>query len=309
MEYVPLQAPGVFVPLFFAATSFQSLLSLHVVEALVIFTLLFFSGFIINALADVEVDTKYKTYVSDAVRVLGEKKLKIFIVIHVALALLLTLHLSFVFNNYWLILWVSVATFFGLAYSVKPFHFKVRGLLQFSLMIFSIIMVSFIYYIINGTPSIPALFVFLSFLIVTHGIELVNQTQDYIDDKESGLLTPAVRWGITPTLIASLIIALIGIIFGIIGFYYLYMDLPNLIIFGNVVGFEFLLIISIIILIFTYYVPLIGTWRFIKISKQNITNVDKILFIKKNLNYPIWQFTGIFGVTFIATLFFIWKII
>ena len=83
----------------------------------------------------------------------------------------------------------------------------------------SIIGVSFIYYVIGGTPSIPVLFVFLSFLIATHGIELVNQTQDYLDDKESGLLTPAVRWGITPTLTASLIISLIGIIFGIVGFF------------------------------------------------------------------------------------------
>ena len=86
MEYIPLQAPGVFVPLFIAATSLQDLLSLHIVEALVIFTLIFFSGFIINALSDVEVDSKYKTYVSEAVNTLGKKTLMILIVIHVALA-------------------------------------------------------------------------------------------------------------------------------------------------------------------------------------------------------------------------------
>ena len=93
MEYIPLEAPGVFVPLFIAATSFQDLLSVHVVEALIIFMLLFFAGFIINALTDVEVDSKYKTYISDSVNVLGKKTLENLIVIHVALALLLTLHL------------------------------------------------------------------------------------------------------------------------------------------------------------------------------------------------------------------------
>ncbi len=42
MEYIPLQAPGVFVPLFIAATSFQDLLNLYVVEALVNFYVIIF---------------------------------------------------------------------------------------------------------------------------------------------------------------------------------------------------------------------------------------------------------------------------
>ena len=309
MEYIPLQAPGVFVPLFFAATSLQDLLSLHVVEAFIIFTLIFFSGFIINALADVETDKKYKSYISDAVGVLGEKTMVKLIIIHVGLALLLTLHLSVVYNDYWLIFWVSIATFFGLAYSVKPFHFKVRGILQFSLMIWSIIMVSFIYYVIGGTPSMPILFVFLSFLIATHGIELVNQVQDYLDDKEAGVKSPAVRWGVTKTLIASLIITIIGIVLGLVGFYILFSDLPNLVIFGSVVSFELLFATTVIILFLTYYLPLKGTLKFIKISLQGKTLEHKIMLIKKQLNYPIWQLTGILGVTFISTLFFIWKIV
>jgi len=233
----------------------------------------------------------------------------ILIVAHVAIALLLTLHLSIVFSNYLLLFLVSVTTFFGLAYSVKPFHFKIRGPLQFSLMIFSIIMVSLVYYVIGGTSTMPVLFVFLSFLIVHHGIELVNQAQDYLDDKEVGLKTPAVRYGVTPTLIASLVITLIGIALGIIGFYILYTDLPNLVIFGSSVSFEALFVVTVVILALAYYIPLKGTWKFIKISLQNKTAEQKISLIKKQLNYPVWQLTGVLGVTFIATLFFIWKIV
>ena len=44
-------------------------------------------------------------------------------------------------------------------------------------------MVSLVYYVIGGTPSMPVLFVFLRFLIVHHGIELVNQAHDYLEDK------------------------------------------------------------------------------------------------------------------------------
>ena len=170
-------------------------------------------------------------------------------------------------------------------------------------------MVSLVYYVIGGTPTIPVLFVFLSFLIVHHGIELVNQAQDYLDDKEVGLKTPAVRYGVTPTLIASLVITLIGIALGIIGFYILYTDLPNLVIFGSSVSFEALFVVTVVILALAYYIPLKGTWKFIKISLQNKTAEQKISLIKKQLNYPVWQLTGVLGVTFIATLFFIWKIV
>jgi 4-hydroxybenzoate polyprenyltransferase len=309
MEYIPLEAPGVFVPLFIAATTLQDLLSIHVVEALIIFMLLFFSGFIINALTDVEVDSKYKTYISNSVKILGEKTLIKLIIVHVALSLLLTLHLSIVYNNYWLLMWVSIATFFGLAYSIKPFHFKVKGPLQFSLMIFSIIMVSLVYYVIGGMPSAPVLFVFLSFIIVHHGIELVNQTQDYLDDKKTGLQTPAVRWGITDTLIASFIITLVGLGLGLVGFYYLFIGLRSLEIFSFFVGYEILFVITTIILFFTYLKPLKGTWKFIDLSMQDKTEEEKISFIKKQLNYPRWQLTGVLGVTLIATIFFVWKIV
>ena len=170
-------------------------------------------------------------------------------------------------------------------------------------------MVSLVYYVIGGTFTMPVLFVFLSFLIVHHGIELVNQAQDYLDDKEVGLKTPAVRYGVTPTLIASLVITLIGIALGIIGFYILYTDLPNLAIFGSSVSFEALFVVTVVILALAYYIPLKGTWKFIKISLQNKTAEQKISLIKKQLNYPVWQLTGVLGVTFIATLFFIWKIV
>lgn len=64
-------------------------------------------------------------------------------------------------------------------------------------------MVSLVYYVIGGTPSTPVLFVFLRFLIVHHGIELVNQAHDYLEDKETGLLTPSVGFALKVTLRAK----------------------------------------------------------------------------------------------------------
>lgn len=309
MEYIPLEAPGMFVPFFLGATSIQDIIGFHVVEALVIFMLLFFSGFLINALADIEVDSKYKTFVSDSVRTLGEKTMKTLIVIHVSIAFLLTLHLCYLFNNYWLFLWVLAGTFFGLAYSVEPFHFKVRGVLQFTLMFATFVLIVLLYYVVAGMPPISVLLIFVFFLIVHHGIELVNQTRDYPEDKECGLLTPAVRWGITRTLTMALVLTLVGLGLGFIGFYVLFNDLPSLVIFGYSVSFTLLFIITVITLILAYYTPLKGMWDFIKISLNNETIEQKIILIKNRLNYPKWQFTGIMGVTIVSTLFFVWKIV
>ena len=52
-----------------------------------------------------------------------------------------------------------------------------------------------------------------------------------------------------------------------------------------------------------------NTWKFIKVSLRDLTEDHKILYIKKHLNYPIWQLSGILGITFITSLFFIWKIV
>ena len=309
MEYIQLEGPGVVVPLFLAATSVGGLLTIQVAEALTVFMLMFFSGFMANSLADVEVDSRFKTYISDAVRALGARMLLVLIVAHVSLGMLLTLHLSYVFGNYWLLLWVAVAAFFGLAYSLRPFQFKVRGPMYFSLQIASFIMLSLVYYTIGGRyPPVPVVFIFVSFLVVHTGIELVNQAQDYMDDNECGLRTPAVRWGVTPTLIASFVITFVGLALGAVGFYIFYSDLPNIEILGVSVGFQALFVFTVIAFVAGYSPPLIGTWRFIKMSRQESSPERIVARIKKELNYARWQVTGVVSVTVATTVYFIWKL-
>ena len=309
MEYIQLEGPGVVVPLFLAATSVRDLLTLQVAEALTVFMLAFFSGFMANSLSDVEVDSRFKTYISDAVRTLGAKTLAVLIVVHVSLAMLLTLHISYVFGNYWLLLWVAVAVFFGLAYSLRPFQFKVRGPMYFSLQIASFIMLSLVYYVIGGTfPPVPVVFIFVSFLVVHVGIELVNQARDYLDDKECGLRTPAVRWGVTPTLIAALVVTLVGLGLGAVGFYIFYSTLPDIEILGVTVGFRALFVFTVVAFAAGYSPPLIGTWRFIKMSREEASPERTVARIKKQLNYPRWQMTGVVSVTVATTVYFIWKL-
>jgi 4-hydroxybenzoate polyprenyltransferase len=281
---------------------------LRIVEALAVFALLFASGFLVNSMTDVDVDSRYKTSISDAVGVLGKKALATLIVLHVVVALLLTIDLCHFYRTYWLLLWVSVATFFGITYSIQPFHFKVRGVLQFSLIVFSVIMVSMVYYVVGGVPPLPVLIVFLGFISVHHGIDLVNQAHDYPEDRASGLSTPAVRWGIRPTLIASLVITLIGVSSGLVGFYFVFRELPDLVIFGSTVGFRVLFAVAALVLFVAYSVPVIGTWKIVRGSHEMATEEDRASLIKRQVNYPMWQLTGVLGVTLIGTFFFMWRI-
>ena len=61
------------IPMVLAATALKDLLSIYVLEGILIFGLLYLSGFIINSLTDVEVDRRYKSYISDGVAVLGRR--------------------------------------------------------------------------------------------------------------------------------------------------------------------------------------------------------------------------------------------
>ena len=309
MAYIPAEGPCIFAIFFLGATSIQDLIGLHVIEAIVIFMLLFFSGCLINGIADIEVDSKYKTFISDSVRILGEKTIKTLIIVHVSIAFLLTLHLCYLFNNYWLFLWVLAGTFFGLGYSVKPFHFKVRGVFHVTLMFAVFVLIILLYYVVAGMPTTPVLLVILSFITLHYGITLVDQTQDYLEDKESGLLTPSVRWGVTRTLTTALVLSLVGLALGFIGFYILFNDLPSLVVFGYSLSFELLFIITVITLLLAYYTPLKGMRDLIKISLNNEIIEQKMILIKNRFNHPRWQISGVMGVTIVSALFFAWKIV
>lgn len=308
IEFAPALGACMFILFFLGARSFNDIFQIHVLEAFFVVILQFFSAFLINALTDIDTDSKYKTFISDSVHLLGEKTIKILVILQISIALLLTLHLSILFNNLWLFPWVVAGTFFSLGYSVKPFHFKIRGVFHASLMFAVFSMIVLLYYVIGGVPTLPVFFVILSFIILHYGITLVDQTQDYIEDKESDLLTPSVRYGVTRTLRIAFFLSMIGLTFGFFGFYFLFLDLSTLINFGYFLSFQFVFFIVAVILVLAYYMPLKGTWDLVKISLYDETIEQKMLMIKNRLNHPIWQFSGVLGVIIISVIFFLLKI-
>jgi hypothetical protein len=166
----------------------------------------------------------------------------------------------------------------------------------------------FLYYVIGGIPTLSSFLVILFFIILHYGIALVNQTQDFLEDKESGLLTPSVRWGVTQTLTASLVLSIIGLFLGFFGFFILFNDLVALELLGYTFSFEILYTITVITLIAAYYTPLKGIWDLIMISSNKDTIEEIMERIKTRLNYPRWQASGIFGLSIISVIIFSIKI-
>ena len=293
IEYLPAEILGVIIPFMLSG---KFLINLPILEALIVFFLLYWSGFLINAMEDVEVDKKFKKYVASGVKELGKRILSVLILFHLIVSFILSFHISLQISNMWLFIFVIISTFFGLSYSIKPFHFKVRGVLH-STLAFSAVFAPFffLYYVIAGFPPISIIFIIIALTITHYGIALVNQSQDYIEDKEGGLTTPAVKWGLAETLILALILSFIGLFSSFIGIW----------IFFN--GKEALAFSACIILIFAYSFPLKGIWKLIKISIEEVEITVKISRIRKLLNYSAWQTTGIVGLFIVSFIIFLVK--
>ena len=306
IEYIHSELIGVFIPILLASSSIQDFLKLEVIESIIAFFFLFRSGFIINALTDIEADKKYKTYVSGSVDYFGKRFVRNLFILHLLLPLIITVHICYLINNYWLLPLIVVWIFFGIGYSIDPFRFKVRGVLHATL-IYSVFLAPFfyLYFIISGIPQISTVFIFISLSIIHYGLALVNQSQDYIEDKDSGLLTPAVRWGLTRTLKLSLTLAVIGLFIYLISIYFTFSNISNISILSYTLSFELVFSISSILIVIGYLVPLRGVFHLIKISLSTSDISEKIDRIKKRLNYPLWHFTGVFSSTIVFLLIFL----
>ena len=308
LEYLPAEAPGLFIPLFLGATAFHDFLSLPVFEGILTFALLYVSGFLINSLTDIEVDQKYKTFVSSSVGCMGKQTLTALLVGHVGLAVLLTLHIAYQLGDWLVIPFVLFGIFLGLGYSIKPFHFKVRGplhVIALSLSAFFIPAV-FLYRCMSTWPTLPILIIFTGFALAHYGVALANQSGDVLEDRESGLKTPAVRWGLTRTLGFGVTLAGFGILILATGLILQLLPLDTSPSFLFFIG----LFLIPAVLALGYFVPVKGMVDLIRISRakddtgSDLDEREKMKMVKKRMNYPKWQASGIYSLFMVSILLF-----
>ncbi len=302
LEYLPAEAPAIFIPLLLTATAITDFLNPLYIEAVLTFGLLYFAGFIINSYTDISVDKHYKIYVATSSQKLGASTLKNLVIIQVSIAVILIFHIAWALNALWLIPVCLLGIFMGLAYSIKPFEFKVKGIMHIISLSISAFMVPFILlYSTASTNFSWYIFLFLfGFPIAHYGIALANQTGDFLEDKSEGLRTPAVKWGLNNTLNLAKSMTMLGLCLELFAFYGLIWFAPWLPGFESAVGFAggaryLLLAVITVVMSIAYSVPLRGLFSIHKISGMGISIENRMNKIKKRMNYPIWQAAGIWG--------------
>ena len=167
-------------------------------EGVFLFFLLFAFGDMINCLADRDLDAVYKPQLSEAVYGLGVRFVTFQVAASAVLAVILSIHLSWMLDR-WMIAWITVVGLLcGTAYSVKPVQLKGRGLLQL-ICLWAIIFVFPIFFVsqlIADEISVP-LMVFAAFYgMMQMGIILINTAEDYPEDLASGIYTTIITLGL-----------------------------------------------------------------------------------------------------------------
>jgi 4-hydroxybenzoate polyprenyltransferase len=162
----------------------------------------------VNCLADYELDKTYKSRLPRSIDILkGPRTIWLMITLETVVASAIAVYLAISESRVGLVvLWV-VGLFLIAAYSLEPLRFKRRGFLN--LVTLSLILYFlpslYIYNAMAPHMKILPLLALLGFSTQMIGLLLVNQIEDYHEDKEMNVLTSTVRWGLKKASLVSLL--------------------------------------------------------------------------------------------------------
>ncbi len=310
LEYSTSLIPWLLITFFLCAKRFGEFLSIEIFEVSVAYSLLVFSGFGANSVADREIDSKYtsgKRNISLAVSEIGVKNSWMVIFLMFFIALLLTIHISVSFESWFPLILVIVSCFFGYGYSIPPLQFKVRGLtlhavsLIVSVVLLFPVLSTFVYL---GAVSGSRMVFFVGCGLTIYGLSYCNQAMDYLEDKEDGVQTPAVRMGVTKTLKAALIVTTIGIFVAFVGIYRLFLESwQNA---GDGLSQYYLYLpaaLAGLVLFAGYFMPLRKTWKLYRLSTIETPEIF-VPKISALCHYPSWQAAGIVGISAATAIYY-----
>ncbi len=312
-EYIYATLPGMTITFFLCAQSPSSLLSLRVIEGLAIVGLMIFAGLGINSVIDRHVDYKYPTHknrIPASIRLIGLRTTWSIILIQIALAVVLAVHLALQSGTgYWFVLvLVAAEAFFGYGYSIPPLQFKLRGVfwhgvsLMLSTCIIPLLLSTYTYL---GNIPISLLMFIVGFALVQYGFEFSNQALDYLEDRQEGLKTPAVRLGVPGSMQASLLVPIAGMIIVFGGLYWhisaRWDTVDNRHIFPNM---YLTWIASICVMAIGYIVPMRNIWKMYIVSRKHAPEetVPKLLAL---CHYSQWQASSVSGTAGATAIFYI----
>ena len=162
----------------------------------------------VNCIADYELDKTYKNRLPRAIDILkGPRIIWAIVAVEIVVASAIVAYLAISESRLGLVVLWAVGLFLVGAYSLEPLRFKRRGFLNLVTLalILYFLPALYIYYAMAPQMKILPLLALLGFSTQMIGLLLVNQIEDYHEDKEMNVLTSTVRWGLKKASMVSLL--------------------------------------------------------------------------------------------------------
>jgi 4-hydroxybenzoate polyprenyltransferase len=194
-----------------AAKNQAEIIDLAVILYIIIFFTILTYSCQINCLNDLEVDAKYKKYLSNAVRSLGIPTLKTIMTIELLIAGIIIFLLCFLKKNI-----IYSLAFFGVisgyVYSAPPLRVKKRGILSPLPVMFGLYFLPIIagWFIVNEKLSVFIFLFGMGYALIMQGITFINTCEDFEEDKISGIRSLAHVAGVGKTLLLGSIFVFVG---------------------------------------------------------------------------------------------------
>jgi len=165
----------------------------------------------LNAYFDVKVDSRYKTFLSNAVKRIGKTKMRLLLVTELLVLVAATV---FFYASGFLIssALLFVGVLFAVVYSTPPLRLKARSFWSawpLILGLFSLPLLGGWFLFEQTLTPLFVLFV-LGYALLNEGINLINTSEDYSEDMKEGIQTWAHLFGLKNVLLLSWSFALVG---------------------------------------------------------------------------------------------------
>lgn len=280
-EYMPSAINETGIPALLALLfiPFSSQYVFNVIMSLLIWYGAHFIGAQINNISDYNADKKFKSYISDTIDYFGVKKVKWMIIIEALIVSVLTIGMSVIRKQPMLVILWLVGLFFACAYSMKPFNFKSRTVMNpitLALVLYLIPML-FSYLLIAGSFHELSVITIIIFGIQMVPMFFMDEISDYEEDKEANVMNPCVTFGRRKTI---MIATIIGIVSNMAMLFYWFFYISQ--------NSSFKMIFFITALIFYAFV----IFDFILIYRMSeptlLKDEKKLMKLKKSIYTPVW---------------------
>ena len=215
VEFMVMGIPVIAISALLAASRPYDLMGDNAVRLVLLTTVWYLAYWIssqVNCIADYELDKTYKSRLPRSIDILnGPRTIWVIIAVESVVASATVVYLAITESRIGLVvLWV-VGLFLIGAYSLEPLRFKRRGFLN--LITLSLILyflpALYIYYAMAPQMKILPLLALLGFSTQMIGLLLINQIEDYHEDKEMNVLTSTVRWGLKKASLVALLFTVV----------------------------------------------------------------------------------------------------